>query len=92
MTDTIYAPATAAGRAAVAVVRISGPGTQAALRAVAGGVPKVRHASLKTLRSTDGAPMDRALHTFCAASLAIGLQFRLLGMRRVNRRCIFMIT
>ena len=61
MTDTIYAPATAAGRAAVAVVRLSGPGTCAALSAVAGGVPKARHASLKTLRATDGAAMDRAL-------------------------------
>ena len=61
MTDTIYAPATAAGRAAVAVVRLSGPGTRAALRAVAGIVPKARHASLKTLRASGGAAMDRAL-------------------------------
>jgi len=61
MTDTIYAPATAAGRAAVAVVRLSGPGTRAALSALAGGVPRARHASLKTLRAMDGAAMDRAL-------------------------------
>lgn len=27
MTDTIYAPATGAGRAAVAVIRVSGPRT-----------------------------------------------------------------
>ncbi len=61
MTDTIYAPATAAGRAAVAVVRLSGPGTRAALRALAGGVPKARRASLKTLQATGGAAIDRAL-------------------------------
>ena len=61
MTDTIYAPATAAGRAAVAVVRLSGPGTRAALSAMAGGVPRARHASLKTLRAGDGTAMDRAL-------------------------------
>ncbi|MDB5498365.1 MAG: GTP-binding protein TrmE N-terminus, partial [Phenylobacterium sp.] len=34
MTDTIFAPATAAGRAAVAVVRLSGPGSAEAERAL----------------------------------------------------------
>ncbi len=61
MTETIFAPATAAGRAAVAVVRISGPGTRAALKALAGAVPVARHASLRTLLAGDGAPIDRAL-------------------------------
>ena len=64
MSDTIYAPATAAGRAAVAVVRISGSGTRAALRAVAGGVPTARLASLKTLHATGGDAIDRALVLF----------------------------
>ena len=64
MSDTIYAPATAAGRAAVAVVRISGSGTRAALRTVAGGVPTARHASLKTLHATGGDAIDRALVLF----------------------------
>lgn len=61
MTDTIYAPATASGRAAVAVVRLSGPGTRAAVRALAGGVSRARQASLRTLRAADGAPIDQAL-------------------------------
>lgn len=61
MTDTIYAPATAAGRAAVAVVRTSGPRTRQALRTVAGSVPKARRASLKSLRGPDGEEIDRAL-------------------------------
>ena len=61
MTDTIFAPATASGRAAVAVVRLSGPGARAAVRALAGGVPKARRASLRTLRDANGAPIDRAL-------------------------------
>ena len=39
MSDTIFAPATAAGRAAVAVVRLSGPETRAAVRALAGKLP-----------------------------------------------------
>jgi tRNA modification GTPase len=61
MTDTIYAPATAAGRAADAVVRISGPGTKAAVRALAGGVPRARRASLRALRGLDGVVIDQAL-------------------------------
>ncbi|OHB29591.1 MAG: tRNA uridine-5-carboxymethylaminomethyl(34) synthesis GTPase MnmE [Phenylobacterium sp. RIFCSPHIGHO2_01_FULL_69_31] len=66
MTDTIYAPATAAGRAAVAVVRVSGPWTRAAVRALAGAVPPPRRASLKTLRNADGEAIDQALVLFFA--------------------------
>ena len=61
MIDTIYAPATAAGRAAVAVVRLSGPGTRAAVQTLTGGVPRARRASLRTLRRADGELLDRAL-------------------------------
>jgi len=64
MTDTIYAPATAAGRSAVAVVRLSGPKTRAAVRALTGGVPRTRHAALRTLRGADGADIDQALVIF----------------------------
>ena len=60
MTDTIYAAATAAGRAAVAVVRVSGPRARAAVKAVAGKVPRARVAGLRTLRS-QSAPIDQAL-------------------------------
>jgi len=61
MTDTIFAPATAAGRAAVAVVRLSGPGTADAVRALAGRLPAARRASLRLLRAADGVPIDEAL-------------------------------
>jgi len=61
MSDTIFAPATAAGRAAVAVVRLSGPGTAAAVRALAGRLPAARRASLKRLKAADGQPIDEAL-------------------------------
>lgn len=61
MTDTIYAPATAAGRAAVAVVRISGPRTRDALDALAGGVPPPRRATLRVLSDAEGEPIDEAL-------------------------------
>ncbi len=61
MSDTIFAPATAAGRSAVAVVRLSGPGTAAAVRALAGRLPAARRASLRRLKAADGAAIDDAL-------------------------------
>ena len=61
MTDTVFALATAPGRAAVAVVRLSGPGTRAILRAIGGGVLKPRTAALRTLASPEGETLDRAL-------------------------------
>lgn len=60
-TDTIFALATAPGRAAVAVIRLSGPGTEAALGAFAGRLPAPRMASLRRLRAADGAVLDQAL-------------------------------
>ena len=59
--DTIFALATAGGRAAVAVIRLSGPGTREALKALAGKVPAARRASLASLTGEDGAVLDRAL-------------------------------
>jgi tRNA modification GTPase len=64
MSDTIYAPATAAGRAAVAVVRISGPQARAAVAALAGRVPSPRRAALRLLQDTDRQEIDRALVLF----------------------------
>jgi tRNA modification GTPase len=61
MTDTIFAPATAAGRAAVAVVRISGPASAEAVRALAGRLPAARRASLRRLRDGQGREIDQAL-------------------------------
>ena len=61
MTDTIFAPATAPGRAALAVVRVSGPATRATVEALAGGVPSPRQASLRKLRTAEGALIDEAL-------------------------------
>lgn len=64
MTDTIYAPATAAGRAAVAVVRVSGPKTRDVLDALCGGVPPARRATLRALQDETGEEIDRALLLF----------------------------
>ncbi|KQW69129.1 tRNA modification GTPase MnmE [Phenylobacterium sp. Root77] len=61
MTDTIFAPATAAGRSAVAVVRLSGPQTGRALTALAGKLPKPREAALRILKDAEGRAIDQAL-------------------------------
>ncbi len=59
--DTIFALASGAGRAAVAVLRISGPGSLSLLTALCGTLPPPRRASLRRLRGPDGAVLDRAL-------------------------------
>ena len=47
--------------AAIAVVRISGPQSGAALRQLAGRLPAARRATLAELKTSDGEPLDRAL-------------------------------
>jgi tRNA modification GTPase len=59
--DTIYALATGAAAGAVAVLRLSGPGTAEAVRRLAGGLPPPRHASLRRLRAPDGETLDHSL-------------------------------
>jgi tRNA modification GTPase len=58
--DTIYALATARGRAGVAVIRVSGPDAFAAAERLGGDVPPARVASLRRLIS-DGIVLDEAL-------------------------------
>jgi len=60
MTETIFALASGAGRAGVAVVRLSGPGAGTALAALAGGLPAARTAAVRRLVH-DGAEIDQAL-------------------------------
>jgi tRNA modification GTPase len=61
MTETIFAPATAAGRAAVAVIRISGPGSRNVLKGLARRIPRPRIVTLMTLNDLKGCLIDRAL-------------------------------
>ncbi len=58
---TIFAIATGASRAAVAIVRISGPETRTILGRVVGRLPAPRRASLRTLRAADGEALDRGV-------------------------------
>ncbi|MDH3231899.1 MAG: tRNA uridine-5-carboxymethylaminomethyl(34) synthesis GTPase MnmE [Alphaproteobacteria bacterium] len=60
--ETIFALSSGAGRAGVAVIRISGPAAGAALDALAGTRPAARHASLRTVRDpANDETLDRAL-------------------------------
>ncbi|WP_119460548.1 tRNA uridine-5-carboxymethylaminomethyl(34) synthesis GTPase MnmE [Rhodospirillaceae bacterium SYSU D60014] len=63
MTDTIFALASAPGRAGVAVIRVSGPGAGGALRRLSdGAVPSPRYAAYRRLRDPwSGAVIDEAL-------------------------------
>ena len=66
MTDTVFALATAPGRAAVAILRLSGPGSGEAVRRLAGDLPPPREARVRALRAPDQPEgetheLDRAL-------------------------------
>ena len=59
--DTIVAPASGAGIAAIAVIRISGRRTRDVLDALCGGAPPPRHASLRAIGLPNGPLLDRGL-------------------------------
>lgn len=60
--DTIFATASGFGRAAVCLIRISGPKSGFILEAMTGSVPTPRRATLRTLREPGtGEPLDQAL-------------------------------
>ena len=58
---TIFAVATGSFRAAIAVIRISGPESSDILIKLCGTLPAPRQAVLRTIRSVDGVPADRGL-------------------------------
>lgn len=60
MSDTIFALSSGAPPAAIATVRISGPGADTALQALAGRLPQPRRLELASVRH-DGELLDRAL-------------------------------
>ena len=65
--DTICALSSAPGRAGVAVVRVSGPLAHVALERMAGSVPPIRKAVLRTIREPGtGLEIDRAIVLFYA--------------------------
>lgn len=58
--DTIYALASARGKAGVAVLRLSGPRAHAAVAALCGSIPPIRQAGLRRL-VWNGVELDQAL-------------------------------
>lgn len=65
--DTIVALASAAGRAGVAVVRISGATVPEIGQALLGRLPAPRYAGLAAFRGTDGLPIDHGLALYFPA-------------------------
>lgn len=59
--DTIAAIATAAGRGAVGILRLSGPLAFSIAEGMAGGLPPSRNAGLRHLRDGEGTLLDQAL-------------------------------
>jgi tRNA modification GTPase len=67
-TETIFAIASGAGRAAIAVLRLSGPATREIVRDVAGKLPKPRTVALVTFRDPPtGGAIDKGLVIFFPA-------------------------
>ena len=59
--DTIYALASAQGRAGVSVIRISGPEAHSVARVLCAEVPEVRRTAFRILKTADGDQIDQAL-------------------------------
>lgn len=59
--DTIFALASAQGKAGVAVIRLSGPSSHIAASQLCGTVLSARGMVLRTLRDSDGMALDQAL-------------------------------
>ncbi len=59
--DTIFAVASGAGHAAIAVMRLSGQRSRNMLAALCGRLPPPRRASLRRLHDADGAELDQAM-------------------------------
>lgn len=60
--DTIFATASGHGRAAVCIIRISGPQSLTILEILGGGAPEPRRAAVRILREpASGEPLDQAL-------------------------------
>jgi tRNA modification GTPase len=59
--DTIFAVASGAGQAAIAVMRVSGPGSRGILGALCGPTPPPRRVALRRLRGPDGEVLDQGM-------------------------------
>jgi tRNA modification GTPase len=67
VTDTIAAIASAPGRGAVGVIRVSGPGVPQIAASIVGNLPAPRVAQFAHFLGPDGAPLDRGLALYFPA-------------------------
>ena len=65
--DTIAAIATAPGRGAIGVVRVSGPATRAIAQGIVGRIPAPRHATLADFLDAHGEVLDQGIALFFPA-------------------------
>jgi tRNA modification GTPase len=61
LSDTVFALASGQGRAAVAVIRVSGPECREIVSALCGRLPAPRRASVRRLRGAHGTVLDEAV-------------------------------
>lgn len=59
--DTIFAQATAPGKAGIAVIRVSGPDAVRGCSRLCGPLPEMRRAALRTIRTFDGEMIDEGI-------------------------------
>lgn len=69
-TDTIFALSSGGLPSGVAVVRLSGPASPAALTALCGSLPPARRASLRTIRNRNGEKLDEGIVLFFPGPLS----------------------
>jgi tRNA modification GTPase len=93
---TIVALSSGAGRAGVAVVRVSGERTRFALETIAGAAPEARKAAYRALRDRDGAVIDHGLVLFFPAPASFTgedvAEFHVHGSRAVLSRLLSVLT
>ena len=65
-TDTIAAVATAPGRGGIGIVRVSGRLSGRIAEAIAGPLPKHRHATFRAFAGADGEPLDHGVAIYFA--------------------------
>ena len=93
---TIVALSSGAGRAGVAVVRVSGERVRFAVETIAGPIPEARKATYRALRDPDGAIIDHGLVLFFPAPASFTgedvAEFHTHGSRAVLSRLLSVLT
>lgn len=90
--DTIFAQATASGRAGVSVIRLSGPDAHVVAEKISGELPLARSSGIRRIRDESGQVIDEALVLpFSGPSSFTGedvVEFHLHGSIAVVRSCL----